>query len=116
MVKTLKRVKKVKAVKIPRKKVGPDPFILILVSCVILLLTMIAALVVSSYKQIDTVGKYEILELIDNQACRYLDHQPEVNGSFNLDVDAPKDKPKLSYTCTNGQKVNNPRNPGQNDR
>lgn len=99
------KLKKVKIHRVHRKKFVPDPFVLVLVSCVILLVAMIAALVVTSYKQVDTIGKYEILELIDNQACRYLDGQPEVNGSFDLDVDAPKDKPKLSYTCTNGQKV-----------
>lgn len=56
-------------------------------------------------KQYDLIGKYELLEMIDNQACRYLDHQEQVNGSFNLTADSPSDQPRLTYTCTTGQTV-----------
>jgi len=55
-------------------------------------------------KQSDTIGKYELLERIDNQACRYLDNQVGVNGGFDLNVDAPSGKPKLIYHCLTGER------------
>lgn len=71
----------------------------------IILVTLLATYVIVAGKQADTIGKYELLELIDNQACRYLDKQPAVKGSFDLDVDAEKDKPKLTYLCLTGEKT-----------
>lgn len=99
-----------RAAKRAHKKANKQPSthdieLIVLIITVIVLITMIVTLVATNYKQLDTIGKYEILERIDNQACRYLDQQPEVNGSFDLNVNAPIDHPKLSYTCTNGQKV-----------
>jgi hypothetical protein len=55
------------------------------------------------YKQAELIGKYELLEKIDNQACRYLDGQVAVNGGFDLEASAPKDRPKLVYKCTTGE-------------
>jgi len=54
-------------------------------------------------RQAETIANYELLEKIDNQACRYLDRQIGVNGGFNLSPDAPAGKPKLIYHCHTGE-------------
>ncbi len=70
---------------------------------IIVLFTMLGSLVVLFTRQTETIGKYELLEKIDNQACRYLDKQKGVHGIFKLYDDAPKNKPKLVYKCTTGE-------------
>lgn len=70
---------------------------------VIVLLALIGTLLAGFTRQADTIAKYELLEKIDNQACRYLDRQLSVNGSFDLNVKAPKNQPKLTYTCLTGE-------------
>jgi hypothetical protein len=69
----------------------------------VLLLAVILALLVGVLKQADVISKYELIEKIDNQACRYLNGQPTVNGSFDLNATAKQNDPKLVYECKNGQ-------------
>ncbi len=78
---------------------SPIPLILLL----LVLVVFIGILIVAFTKQNDTIGKYELLEKIDNQACRYLERQIGVNGSFDLNTNAPKNEPKLTYTCLTGE-------------
>jgi len=49
-----------------------------------------------------TISKYQFLEKIDNQACRYLDGQGGVNGSFRFREDAAANTPLLVYKCYTG--------------
>lgn len=70
---------------------------------VVALLALCVALGVPLAKQPNTLGMYELLEKIDNQACRYLYQQPAINGSFNLNMNAKANEPRLVYKCTNGQ-------------
>lgn len=71
----------------------------------ILIIGLCGAFGVALLKQESTIWKYELLEKIDNQACRYLDNQLGVNGSFDLSVNASVDEPKLTYKCTTGETV-----------
>lgn len=94
------------ATKKVKKSVTPDPSHFIAFAAVIAFLLIISGVLSwGLYKQTDVVSKYELLELIDNQACRYLDKQPAVNGSFNLTADTPTGSPKLIYTCLTGESV-----------
>ncbi len=71
----------------------------------LLLLSLIVLLTVNLVRQHELVSKYELLEKIDNQACRYLDRQAGVNGGFDLEADSPQDKPRLTYWCLTGERV-----------
>lgn len=70
---------------------------------VILLFALCGVLGIVIATQNDTIWKYELLEKIDNQACRYLNGQPGINGSFDFNVRAQDNQPKLVYKCTIGQ-------------
>jgi hypothetical protein len=73
---------------------------------IVALLALCIALGAALAQQTDTIGKYELLEKIDNQACRYLAYQSQsggINGSFDLNLSARDNEPLLVYKCTNGQ-------------
>ncbi len=95
-----------KAKNVGRKKVKKDDHHFIILSALLLSsLVLICVLQTQLFKQSELISNYELLEKIDNQACRYLDNQPFVNGNFNLHNSAPADKPQLTYTCLTGEKT-----------
>lgn len=72
----------------------------------LLLLVMVAGALLSGLiKQGEVISTYELLEKIDNQACRYLDRQTGVNGGFDLNLNSPPNKPKITYKCLTGETV-----------
>lgn len=89
---------------VANKKQKDRQFIAFCILTAVLLLTC-GFLFMQLNKQLEVTSKYDLLEKIDNQACRYLDQQAEVNGSFDLTEDSPSDQPRLTYTCTTGQTV-----------
>ena len=69
----------------------------------LVLFILLATLSIAFIKQQQIIGRYELLEKIDNQACRYLDNQPAVNGSFNLNTYTDQGEPQVTYTCLTGE-------------
>ncbi len=86
-----------------KKKQQTDKTSLLLAIVASLALVIIGVMAVMLNKQANTLGMYELIENIDNQACRYLDNQPAVNGRFDLTMDAPAGEPRLVYECYTGE-------------
>lgn len=80
-------------------------YFLVFSTVIVFLLVLSGVLTSEVLKQYDHISKYELLEKIDNQACRYLDRQVGVNGGFDLNVDALSNQPKLKYWCLTGDTV-----------